>query len=68
MAFTTLQLAAIENAIGTGELTVTYDGKTVTYRSMGDLLKARDRIKSDLQATGALPVAIRKSFASRVRN
>ena len=68
MSFTTAQLAAIEAAIGTGELKVVYDGKEVQYRSMDDLLKARDRIRADLQATGALAATPRTSYASRSRN
>lgn len=54
MAFTLTQLAAIEAAIGTGELTVSYDGKTVTYRSMRELMNARDTIRAELQAAGTL--------------
>lgn len=38
----TTQIAAIEAAIASGELTVESDGDRVTYRSMGELLKARD--------------------------
>lgn len=38
----TTQIAAIDAAIASGELTVESDGDRVTYRSMADLLKARD--------------------------
>lgn len=42
MAFTSQDLAAIDAAIASGELTVrSADGKMVTYRSMDELLKAR---------------------------
>ena len=68
MSFTSTQLAAIETAIGTGELKVVYDGKEIIYRSMDDLIKARDRIKADLQASGGLPAATRTSYASRSRD
>lgn len=68
MSFTAAQLAAIENAIGTGELTVKYDGKEVTYRSMSDLLKARARITAELQSSGALPAIPRTSYASISRD
>lgn len=54
MAFTTTQLTAIEEAIASGELTVEYDGKKVTYRSMDDLRAARDLIRADLIDSGAL--------------
>lgn len=36
------QIAALEAAIASGELTVESDGDRVTYRSMSELLKARD--------------------------
>lgn len=52
--FTVTQLEAIEAAIGSGELTVEYDGKKVTYRSMADLKAARDLIKAELEASGAI--------------
>ncbi len=54
MAFTTTQLSALEQAIGTGQLSIAYDGKTVTYRSTGDLLKAYNFVKDQLTANGAL--------------
>ncbi|MDG2617744.1 hypothetical protein P7L53_16000 [Thermoleptolyngbya sichuanensis XZ-Cy5] len=49
MAFTAQDLAAVEAAIASGELTVTANGRTVTYRSMSDLLRARDLMKTELQ-------------------
>ncbi len=52
--FTLTQLNAVEAAIASGQLSVNYDGKSVTYRSIGDLVKARDLIRADLMATGAL--------------
>lgn len=54
MAFTVAQLAAIEEAIGSGALEVTYEGKTVKYRSMDDLIKARTTIRADLVRQGLL--------------
>ncbi len=51
MAFTTTDLAAIDAAIASGELSIrAADGRTVTYRSTDELLKARDVIKADLAA------------------
>jgi hypothetical protein len=38
----TTQIAAIDTALASGELTVESDGDRVTYRSTADLLKARD--------------------------
>lgn len=56
MAFTTLDLTAIDSAIASGELTVrTADGKTVTLRSMAELLQARSMIQTEIAhaSTGA---------------
>lgn len=54
MAFTTQDLAAINAAIASGELTIrAADGKTVTLRTMGELLQARDVILGDMQGASA---------------
>lgn len=57
MAFTLTQLQAIEDAIASGELTISYEGKTVTYRSMTDLVTARNTIRAELIASGQLTPA-----------
>lgn len=52
MAFTTTDLAAINSAIASGELTVrTADGKTVTLRSMSELMQARAAIQTEIAST-----------------
>ncbi len=48
MPWTQAQLDAIESAIASGELTVHFGDRTVTYRSMDDLVKARSMIKDEL--------------------
>jgi len=48
MAFTQSDLDSIDRAIASGELSITHNGRTVTYRSMADLLKARDRIANSI--------------------
>ncbi len=48
MSFTQSDLNSINTAIASGELTVSVQGRTVTYRSMDDLLKARTLIETDL--------------------
>lgn len=54
MAFTTSDLAAINTAIASGELTVrAKDGRTVTLRSMDELLKAREQILAELNAASS---------------
>lgn len=48
MAWTQADLDAIDEVIASGELTVKYRDREVTYRSMDDLLRARKLILSDL--------------------
>ena len=43
------QLDAPRKAIASGEPKVAYDGREVVYRSMADLVAARNLIKADLQ-------------------
>lgn len=65
MAFTTTQLTALEEAIGSGELEVSYDGKTVKYRSTDELLKAYNMVRSSLIADGTISsTRTRTSYAS----
>lgn len=65
MTFTTTDLNAIESAIASGELTVISEGRQVTYRSMLDLIRARDVIRKELQQAGTLSKKKRFSFISR---
>lgn len=69
MAFTLAQLDAIEAAITSGELLVEYEGKKVQYRSMGDLVIARNTVRSELVAAGllTLPSTTTTSYARRER-
>ena len=54
MAFTAQDLAAIDAAIASGELTVrTNEGRMVTMRSVDELLKARALITSALAASAS---------------
>lgn len=48
MAFTSEQLAALEEAIAQGVTTVSYNGKTVTYRNLSDMIRLRDMMRKDL--------------------
>lgn len=68
MAFTQSQLDAIETAIASGELKVMFDGREVIYRSIDDLLKARNTIKAALQASGIAAAVPRVSYASISRS
>lgn len=66
MSFTVEQLTAIESAIASGQLKVAFGGREVVYRSMDDLIKARNTIKAALQESGALPQRARRySYISR---
>lgn len=68
MAFTQSQLDAVESAIASGELSVTFDGRTVQYRSVADLMRARNAIRRSMQDAGALPAVARTSYVSRGRD
>jgi len=50
MPWTQTQLDAIEASIASGELTVRFGDRTVTYRSMDELLQARAVIKDALES------------------
>jgi hypothetical protein len=62
MAWTQSQFDAIEAAIASGELTVRFGDRTVTYRSVDELLQARAVIKESIDA-GTGKVTDRFSFA-----
>ena len=52
MAFSTADLDSINAAIASGELTVSVQGRSVTYRSLDDLLKPKlvfAELKSDFE-------------------
>ena len=50
MAFTVSDLTAVETAIKSGELKVQYNDRVVVYRSISELLTARDLIKQEVNA------------------
>lgn len=63
--FTETQLDAVESALATGELTVEYEGKRVTYRSVAELRTARDLIRAELMAAGVVTDSTpRRSYTS----
>lgn len=53
MSFTTKHLEAVEAAIARGEKTVRYADRTVEYRGVDELLKARDEIRTSLANSAA---------------
>jgi hypothetical protein len=48
MAFSQDQLTALEAAIAQGALSVRLADRTITYQSMGDMLKLRDTMRAEL--------------------
>ena len=68
MAFTQTQLDAVEAAIASGELRVMFDGREVVYRSVPELIDARNLIRASLEASGATAAKTRTSYVSRGRN
>ena len=56
MAWTQTELDALNASIATGALTGSHNGKTVTYRSLADMLRLRDRMQEELaNGTGNRP-------------
>lgn len=53
------RLDAIEAAMATGATRVSYDGKSVEYRSVGDMARVRDQLRAEL----GLSVASRRTVA-----
>lgn len=52
-AWTQDDLAKLEKAIASGARSVSYQGETVTYRSMDEMLRARDMIRKELGLAGS---------------
>lgn len=50
MAWTAAQIAALEAAIATGALTVRYADRTVTYRSLDEMLRLLEDMKDEVLA------------------
>lgn len=59
MAYTETQRAALQEAIASGVLRVSYDGKTVEYRSMAELREALSEVNREL--ANAAGTAIRRT-------
>lgn len=51
MALSQTDLDTLDSAIATSELEVTIDGRTVKYRSIAELLAARQHVASVIAAT-----------------
>jgi hypothetical protein len=68
MAYTTTQLAALQAALASGELSVEYDGKKVGYRSVAELERAISVVQGALEAGGTLASTPRRSVAAYSRD
>jgi hypothetical protein len=67
MAWTQAQFDALDTAISMGALTVRYADRTVTYRSLEEMLKIRDMMADELGLSGVLGSSIRKlSYAKGI--
>ncbi|QBQ98176.1 phage head-tail joining protein [Paraburkholderia pallida] len=55
MAFTSNDLDSVDRAIAMGQLEVDYDGKKVKFRSMDELIKARNLIRDELALQQGTP-------------
>ena len=66
MAFTQSDLDAVNSAIASGELKIEVQGRLVVYRSVAELITARDLIKAELAAVELSTTAVRRgSYAVR---
>jgi len=52
MAFSQVQLDALESAIAEGTLTVKYADKLVTYRSLDEMIRIRELIRQSMGGPG----------------
>lgn len=52
--FTLADLAELDRAIASGELMIERDGHKVTYRSLDELIKARNIVRGELIEAGYL--------------
>ena len=61
MAFTQTDLDAVNAAVASGELKIEVAGRMVMYRSIDELIKARDIISAELAATASTS-SVRRGF------
>ena len=55
MTYTTTQRDALRTVIASGVLSLSYDGKTVTYRSLADLKAALAEVEQSLAKDSGKP-------------
>lgn len=64
MAFTTADLDALDKAIASSTLEVQYADRRVKYRSMDELLRARQHVANQIAAAGGRRSHHRFTFAT----
>lgn len=60
MAFTQTDLDAVNSAIASGEFKIEVQGRMVQYRSVDELITARDLIKAEIAAGTVSNTAVRR--------
>lgn len=67
MAFTQTDLDAVNAAVASGELKIEVAGRMVMYRSIDELIKARDIISAELAATATASTSSVRRGSYQVR-
>lgn len=67
MALSQADVDALESAIASGELRVSYDGRDVTFRSVAEIKEALAYVKGAIAEASATPPA-RVTYASFCRD
>lgn len=60
MAVTQLDIDALNTAIASGEKQVVLDGQSVTYRSISDLIDARNDLQEQMNRAAAVASGVRR--------
>lgn len=63
MAWTQTDIDAIEAAIASGTLSITNGDKTITYRSISEMLKARDSMKAAISGAAGRSMTTLAQFS-----
>lgn len=64
MSYTTENAANLRAAIASGTLTVKYDGKEVTYRSLAELQEALRKVEVSLMGPGGRATHVNPTYSS----
>lgn len=62
MSFTQTQLDTLEAMIAGGVLESEYDGKRIKYRSMAELIQARDIVRAQVQSSAPRVTHVNPTF------